>query len=80
MGDFQHKPNSASLFRNDRKDKDTQPDYKGDGLINGVEVWLSAWINETSAGKKYFGIRFEEKEQQTANQAAAQDFDDDIPF
>jgi len=91
MSDFKHKPDSGSLFRNDKKEKDSHPDYKGDGLINGKEVWISAWLNETKSGQKYFGMKFKEKEavheqgmgkvQETISpEKQAYIEDDDIPF
>ncbi len=86
MSDYQQKPNSGSLFRNDRKTAANHPDHKGSALIDGKEYWISAWINEAkSSGKKYFGLAFELKEeqaqrsQQTAAPAQAE-FDDDVPF
>lgn len=84
---FEHKPGRASLFRNDRKEKDSHPDYKGDGkLEDGTDVWLSAWVEEGKGGK-YFSISLQAKEQQSAPQQMAdkfegtvEDFDDDLPF
>lgn len=75
-------PNSGSLFKNDRKTKDTHPDYTGQGEFNGVNVWISGWVKETKAGKKFFSLSFKEKEAvtgQTAQQAPAL-ADDDVPF
>jgi hypothetical protein len=39
--------NSFVLYVNDRKEKDGQPDRTGSATIDGVEYWLSAWINRT---------------------------------
>lgn len=62
---YDHKPNSGSLFKNDRKQKETHPDYKGDALINGRAVWIAAWIKKGKKGT-FMSLSFEEKEQQPA--------------
>lgn len=36
--------NSGALFKNDRKETASHPDYKGQINVNGVDYWLSAWI------------------------------------
>jgi hypothetical protein len=82
---FQHKELGGSIFRNDRRDKDSQPTHKGDCKILGVDYWISAWTNETKDGDKYFGLKFEKKEDkyQTGEAAPALpvgDIDEDIPF
>ena len=43
--------NRGVLFKNDRKDSDKHPDYRGSINVNGVEYWLSAWIREGQKGK-----------------------------
>jgi hypothetical protein len=58
------KAGSLSLFKNDRKEKDSHPDYKGDGLdLNGNAVWVSAWIKEGKSGK-FLSLSLQPKEQQ----------------
>lgn len=43
--------NSGVLFKNDRKDKESHPDYKGSVNVGGTEYWLSAWIKTGAKGK-----------------------------
>ena len=50
MSQYQPKDNSGSLFRNERKERDNQPDYNGSVLIDGVEYWQSAWLKEGKNG------------------------------
>jgi uncharacterized protein (DUF736 family) len=85
---YEQKPNTGSLFKNDRKETDSHPDYKGQALIDGLgECWLDAWINETKDGQKYMKLTLKPKEARqsapamTGGYAAApSDLDDDVPF
>lgn len=51
---YEQKDNTWSLFKNDKKSKETQPDYNGNIMINGVKMQLSAWVKESKNGMKYF--------------------------
>jgi uncharacterized protein (DUF736 family) len=86
---FEQRPNSGSLFKNDRKEKDTHPDYRGDALIDGKSYWVSCWRKESAKGTKYFSVAFKEKEARQEERPKtlaekspqpAGDFDDDLPF
>jgi uncharacterized protein (DUF736 family) len=60
---YEMKPNTGSLFKNDRKETDTHPDYKGSALIDGLgECWLDAWINTAKDGSKYMSLKLKPKE------------------
>lgn len=61
--------NSGLLAKNDRKEKDTHPDYRGSINVGGVEYWLSGWIKvgkegSKLAGQKYFSLSVQPKEEQ----------------
>jgi hypothetical protein len=75
------------LFRNDKREKDSQPQAKGTCQIDGVEYWVSAWTNTDKNGNKYQSLSFQKKEDidrqgmQQVRQAAEPEFhDDDLPF
>lgn len=63
MSTFQHKPNRGSIFMNDRKQNEQHPDYRGDAVINGQEVWVSGWVNTRPDGSQYFSLAFQSKEE-----------------
>jgi uncharacterized protein (DUF736 family) len=65
---MEERNNSGALFKNDKKDSDKHPDYKGSATVGGVEYWLSAWINTAAtSGKKYMSLRLEPKQAQATN-------------
>ena len=88
---YEQKDNSGSLFKNTRKEKDTHPDYTGSALINGVPMWLSAWIKRDKNGNVYMSCSFKPKDENAMaglrndlsaprKPSAADDIDDSIPF
>lgn len=80
--------NSGMLARNERRTTDKHPEYSGSINVEGVDYWLSAWVNEGKAGgkmegKKYFSLKLNRKEggTSTGRSAAEPRIDlDDIPF
>ena len=71
---------NGSMFKNDTK-TGNQPDYKGNCLIDGKKYYISGWIKESAAGKKYLSLAYQAVESVEAAQAApAPVVDQDIPF
>lgn len=85
---FEQRDNSGSIFRNEKKEKENHPDYKGSCMVGGVEMWMSSWLKVGANGTKFMSFSFQPKEQQAqqpaarqaAKQAPAPAFDDDMPF
>jgi len=77
---MESKDNSGALFKNDRKEKETHPDYRGEAVIKGQAYWLSAWLNESKNGKKYMGLKMQLKEDASQTQQVNEDPNDEIPF
>ena len=65
MANYEQRDQSGVLFKNDRKQSDKHPDYTGNCKINGVEMWMSAWIKKSNAGKTFMSFSFEPKERRT---------------
>lgn len=87
--------NSGIMYRNENRKTDKHPEFTGSINVNGVDYWLSGWVNEGKQGgkmegKKYFSIKINPKEQRSSSQGSAPvtrgSFssdsygDDDIPF
>jgi len=74
---MEQKDNAGALFRNKKKESEKHPDYTGKATVNGVEVFISAWINESKDGTKYMALKFQEPK--VAGVPAATK-SDDLPF
>jgi hypothetical protein len=87
---YEQKPGQGSIFKNDRKESENHPDYKGDGTCPCCKnkLWLDMWTKKPEGKKPYFSVSLKAKDAKPAAQAApkqapapAADFDDsDIPF
>lgn len=58
--------NTGMLSRNDRKETEKHPDFKGFCDVAGTEYWISGWIREAgpqakTPGRKFFSLKFETK-------------------
>jgi hypothetical protein len=52
----------GALFKNEQKEQDTHPDYRGSIEISGQEYWLDAWIEVAKkTGKKYMRLKAKPK-------------------
>ena len=77
--------NRWTLNKNDRKEKETHPDYKGKINVDGVDYYLDGWIKEGANGKFISGS-IKLIEARTGNGTpsyqvpAGGDLEDDIPF
>ena len=49
--------NRGAIFKNDDKQQDNHPDYKGSLNVNGVDLWVSGWLKTSEkTGNKFFHL------------------------
>lgn len=81
---FELKDGQGSLFKNDRKEKPGQPDYRGELKVDGEIMELSAWLKTSAKGTKWMSISMKPKQGKAATREstmkAVTDMDDDQPF
>lgn len=85
---YEPKDGSGALFKNDKGDNPSRPDYRGDVMINGTLYELSAWIKPLpkDASKKFMSLSAKPKQQQErpappkGGGGSRHDEDRDIPF
>ena len=51
-------------------------------MVNGVEMYVSAWVKESASGQKFFSLAFKNKDAGPQKDAPKQsdDLDEAIPF
>jgi uncharacterized protein (DUF736 family) len=78
----------GALFKNDDKQGDKSPDYRGELNVGGTEYWLSAWLRTSKkSDRKYFSLAVKPKEQRQrsagpggARPSLKDELADEIPF
>ena len=75
--------NRGALFKNERRDDEKFPHYKGSLNVEGVDFWISAWLKESKDGAKFMSLSIKAKDQKEAKQPTKRSpkyFDEDAPF
>ena len=61
---YEKRPDTGTLGKNKRKEKDSHPDYSGQINVAGADYWLSGWLKTGPTGEKFFSLAVKPKEQQ----------------
>lgn len=88
MAQYEQRPGDGSLFKNDRKEQDKHPDYKGSMLcpVCSAALWLSSWIKRPSGKAPFMSISAQPKDKdaapktQATTEAASTYNPDECPF
>jgi len=79
--------NRGAIWRNEKKIKDTQPDFTGSIMVDGKDYFISGWKRKQGASPKSpaVSIAVTLKDQQSApkpvsSPGVGEDDLDDIPF
>jgi uncharacterized protein (DUF736 family) len=82
MSDQYDDTNRGALFKNDKKETDRHPDYRGSLNVNGTDFWISAWLKESKNGVKYMSLSVTAKDDAYTPPAPATSTpdSDDVPF
>lgn len=74
-----------ALFKNNYKQQEIHPDYRGNGKTpDGAELDIAAWVRKDKNGNSYFSVKVGPKRDSApkpaATQAAPAPSTDDLPF
>jgi len=57
---MEQKPNTGAIFKNNKKEKETHPDYRGTINVDGVEKEIALWVRTSQKGMQYFSAAISE--------------------
>ena len=78
---YQSKPNSGAIFKNDKKEKESHPDYTGSINVEGKDFRIALWVKDGNKGK-FFSASISEKTDTgyTPPKTTVKQPEDDLPF
>ena len=81
MADYDN-TNRGAIWKNDNKEKETQPDFRGVLNVDGVDFNVSAWKRKPGASESAPALSFaiQPKENTKPQQSSMPTGDEDISF
>ena len=76
---YQQKENAGIIFKNDRKEKETHPDYTGTINVAGKDWQISLWVKEGKKGK-FFSASIKEPYVKDCQPKTFTSPKEDLPF
>ena len=79
---YEMKPETGSMFENDKAGNSARPDYKGSVLVGGVELRVSGWLKTSAKGTRWISLKFEppfQKQEQQPSKPQSKIRDEDVP-
>jgi len=72
--------NGGALFPNDKKEKESHPDFRGNIDIEGKEFWIKGWKKTSKSGMKFLSLAVTAKDAEGGNSSKAVIADQEDPF
>jgi hypothetical protein len=77
---FELKEGTGSLFKNRRKEADTDPEYNGSLRLGGIDYYVNAWLRKSQAGKTYMALSVRPKQAPVDTRPLREVMDDAVEF
>jgi hypothetical protein len=77
---YELKDGEGSLFKNDKKRGDTDPDTNGSARIGGVDYVINGWKKNAKSGLSYMKLSLRPKSEVAGKKKAAAPFNDSVDF
>lgn len=70
--------NTVVIFKNNKREKETHPEYRGTVNVEGKEYEISLWVKEGKSGK-FFSGKIQKPYKKTEQKSITSE-DNDLPF
>lgn len=84
MSNYEQKEGQGSLFKNEKKTSDKQPDYRGSLKWRNQTLNVAGWVKDSKNGKKFLSLKIEAIDTtngyQNPEKPQENESNDDLPF